>query len=56
MRDLDSAPSAVVGVDGSQAATQAVQLLLTGVTYQRRYLGAPERVECFVLTVRGNHL
>ena len=44
MRNLDSASSVVVGVDGSQVVTQ------------RHHLGSPERVECTVLTVHGHYL
>lgn len=35
---------------------QSVQLLVTGVKGQRDHLGTPQRVECNVLTVHGNHL
>jgi nucleotide-binding universal stress UspA family protein len=35
---------------------QSVQLLVTGVNGQRDHLGPPQRVECTVLTVHGNHL
>jgi nucleotide-binding universal stress UspA family protein len=35
---------------------ESVQLLVTGVSGQRDHLGAPQRVECTVLTVHGNHL
>jgi nucleotide-binding universal stress UspA family protein len=35
---------------------QSVQLLVTGVNGQRDQLDMPQRVECTVLTVPGNHL
>jgi nucleotide-binding universal stress UspA family protein len=38
------------------AIGESVQLFVTGVSGHRRDLDTPERVECSVLTVRGNHL
>jgi len=35
---------------------ESVQLVVTGVNGQRDLLGAPQRVECTVLTVHGSHL
>ena len=35
---------------------ESVQLLVTGVNGQRDHVGTPQRVECTVLTVHGNHL
>jgi nucleotide-binding universal stress UspA family protein len=35
---------------------ESVKLLVTGVNGQRDLLGAPQRVECTVLTVHGSHL